>query len=183
MRCPVCLNTELKLQDIDRGLSAGVCLSCNGRWISLQSYQAWLEFEDHEQVKAEENNKAGSVPNNDRARICPKCKRILTKYKIAVESALNIDRCTICSGVWLDEADWATLKNKKLHLALDKIFTDHWQNEIRLDDTKVALAGINREKFGRENFELVRSFKKWVFEQKNPEEILSYLSDSSPLQM
>ena len=183
MKCPVCRNTDLELNDIDNGLSAGVCSGCGGRWISLQSYLAWLEFADHGQTSSEVNTNGNSIPRNERARICPRCSRILTKYKISVESSLNIDRCNICSGVWLDAAVWLVLKEKKLHVSLQEIFTDHWQNEIRIDDTVSTLAGINREKFGRENFELVRNFKKWVFEQENPEEILTYLSDSSPLQM
>ena len=183
MKCPVCRDTVLELEDIDHGLSAGVCDNCGGKWISLQSYHAWLEFAAHVQRDSGEENKTAAIPRNEKARICPRCDRILTKYSIAAESPLNIDRCSNCSGAWLDEADWETLRTKKLHVALDRIFTDHWQNEIRREKTKQTLANIYRKKFGPENFERVRNFKKWVFEQDNREEILSYLRDSSPLQM
>lgn len=183
MNCPVCRFTELELEDIDVGLSAGVCAHCRGKWISLRSYRVWLEFKEHERVKFGEENKTAAIPRHEPARICPRCSRILTKYRIAVESPLNIDRCSLCSGAWLDADDWEVLKTKQLHVALDRIFTDHWQDEISREKTKQTLANIYRRKFGAENFEIVRNFKKWVFDQENSEEILSYLRDSSPLQL
>ncbi len=183
MNCPVCKKTELELEDIDTGLGAGVCQTCNGRWISLQSYQAWLEFKSHIPVHNEEENKTAAIPRHEPARICPRCGRILTKYRIAVESPLNIDRCSLCSGAWLDADDWKALKTKNLHVALDKIFTDHWQDEISREKTRQTLTNIYRKKFGPENFEKLRAFKQWIFDQENREEILSYLRDNSPLQL
>ena len=184
MKCPVCRNTELELTDIDVGLGAGVCPKCNGKWISFQSYEAWLDF--GHQIPAssgEEANQVGTIPEFERARICPRCGRILTKYKIETESWLNIDRCSNCAGAWLDADDWEALKSRNLHFALHKIFTDHWQHEISREETRQTLAEIYSKKFGRENFERIREFKRWIFDQENREEILSYLRDNNPLQI
>ncbi|MDH3493402.1 MAG: zf-TFIIB domain-containing protein [Acidobacteriota bacterium] len=183
MKCPACTNTELEFRDIDVGLGAGVCSNCKGRWVSLESYHAWLEFADHRPATEVEENMTEPVTKYDKARICPRCRRILTKYKIAVESPLKIDRCSNCAGAWLDAADWAALKSMKFHAALDRIFTDHWQNSISREETRQTLTAIYKRKFGPENFERVREFKKWVFDQENHEELLSYIRDRNPLQL
>ena len=43
MNCPVCKKDNLRMQEIEPDLFAEVCEVCNGKWISSENYEKWLE--------------------------------------------------------------------------------------------------------------------------------------------
>ena len=182
MNCPVCRTENLELTDIDRGLIAGVCPKCDGKWISLDSYEEWLSFANEYQTPVDEDFEIPSFPKFEAARICPRCQRILTKYTVDVDLPVKIDRCSNCSGVWLDKMVWETLRRKNLHNSLSKVFTDYWQREVKKSESRKTLDGLNRKRFGEEDYARILEFKRWVFKHPKRDEILTFLRDSNPLQ-
>lgn len=66
-----------------------------------------------------------------RAMICPKCQRIMLKFKFAADIDHGIDVSTRCEEVWLDEGEWHYLRVTHIHGDLPKIFTEPWQRRLR----------------------------------------------------
>ncbi|NNE66194.1 MAG: hypothetical protein HKN33_06475 [Pyrinomonadaceae bacterium] len=182
MKCPVCKDTALEIQDVAGSLVAGVCGNCKGKWISVQSYHFWLESVGPEEVQIDSASNE-SIETSENAKLCQTCERILTRFKISFDSSLFIDRCSFCLGIWLDQADWVYLNQCDLIRDLDKIATESWQQKVHKDELKSAVLLVYQNKFGKQKFDKVREFKKWVFEQDGREEILSFLRDTNPLHM
>ena len=62
--------------------------------------------------------------------MCPHCGYPLRRYKVGAGAAFGLDHCGHCGGVWLDAPEWAGLKARGLHGALNRIFTDTWQRRV-----------------------------------------------------
>ena len=183
MNCPVCKYDSLKTQEIEPNLFAEVCEKCLGKWISSQNYEKWLEVHDDilPELPATENVNM-TIPEFELARLCPNCRRILVKYKVGRSLAFKIDRCGSCAGVWLDEKEWETLKSRNLHDEINKIFTDHWQEEVKREETRQTLEAIYKEKFGEDDYLKIKDFKTWMEQHEKGGEILAFLRDKNPLQ-
>ena len=110
MKCPVCNKQDLRLSEIEPALHAEVCGECRGKWISNTNYQSWLR--DHGEILPEIilDQPGISIREFELARLCPKCRRILVKYKVGRNIPFKIDRCGNCAGVWLDENEWENVK-------------------------------------------------------------------------
>jgi Zn-finger nucleic acid-binding protein len=164
-------------------LFADVCSKCNGKWISSNHYDTWLEEQNTilPELPSEKESEL-SIPEFELARLCPQDKRILIKYKIGRNIPFLIDRCGNCAGVWLDDTEWATLKDRNLHDELNKIFTDYWQEEVKREETRKALETIYREKFGADDYRRIKDFKSWLTHHEKSNEIMAYLKDKNPLQ-
>lgn len=182
MNCPVCKYNSLKTQEIEPNLFAEVCEKCDGKWILGKNYQNWLE--SHGDILPEIQSEGGkmTIPEFELARLCPADKRILIKYKIGRNIPFTIDRCGNCAGVWLDKDEWEILKSRNLHDEMNKIFTDHWQEEVQKDEMRKRLGKIYEDKFGAENYAKIKDFKAWVDSHEKQGEILAYLKDPNPLQ-
>jgi len=182
MKCPACRKKDLTMREIEPDLWAEVCAECSGKWISSGNYQKWLDIRGEilPEIPADEANI--TIPSFELARLCPKCRRILVKYKVGRNIPFKIDRCSNCAGVWLDENEWETLKSRNLHDELNRIFTDHWQAEVKREETRETLKTIYKKKFGTEDYERIRTFKSWMQSHEKSGEILAYVRDKNPLQ-
>jgi Zn-finger nucleic acid-binding protein len=182
MKCPVCRKIALEHEEIDVGLNADVCTECRGRWISMQNYESWIESRGAGAPEIHGDEEDMNIPEFELARLCPKCSRILVKFKVGRSIAFKIDRCSNCAGVWLDADEWETLRRRNLHDDLTQIFTDHWQEEVSREETRKTLKGIYRSKFGEDDYKKISEFKSWMDNEDKRNEILSYLKDKNPLQ-
>ncbi|MCB1024099.1 MAG: zf-TFIIB domain-containing protein [Acidobacteria bacterium] len=183
MNCPVCKTRSFESREIEPKLDVEVCKTCRGIWISRENYDVWLDH--HGAILPEIPGDADpnmTIPEFELARLCPKCRRILIKYKVGRNLPFNIDRCGNCAGVWLDRDEWETLKSRNLHDELNRVFTDHWQEEVKRETTRAALKSIYEEKFGEEDYAKIRDFKRWADSHEKGDEILAYIRDKNPLQ-
>ncbi len=158
MKCPVCSKT-LESNEIENGLNALVCSECRGKWISFDSYETWLKNHTYNAHESSVRSRDMTIPEFEIARLCPRCRRILVKYKVGKNIPFRIDRCTNCAGVWLDEDEWEILKSRNLHDDLSNIFTDHWQAEVAREETRATLDQIYESKFGSADYERMKEFK------------------------
>ena len=183
MKCPVCKEENFETKEIDPNLFGKVCKKCEGKWISSENYDRWLE---HLGATLPELPPSGetdlTIPEFELARLCPKCRRILVKYKVGRGTSFKIDRCGNCAGVWLEADEWKTLKSRNLHDELNKIFTDHWQEEVNREETRKTLEKIYKEKFGEADYGKIKDFKSWVNAHEKSGEIIAYIRDKNPLQ-
>ena len=182
MRCPRCGTRELEPKEIDVGLHAQVCADCNGKWIEFASYERWLKRIESAPLEPDSDLSGLTIPEFELARMCPRCRRILIKYKVGSSVPFKVDRCSSCAGIWLDENEWEVLRSRNLHDDLHKIFTDHWQGEVSREETRSALEAIYEKKFGPDDYAKILDFKKWVDEHDKAHEIISFIRDKNPLQ-
>jgi Zn-finger nucleic acid-binding protein len=183
MNCPVCKADSLNTREIEPNLFAEVCRNCNGKWISSDNYEKWLNQLGETLPELPVTEDSGmTIPEFELARLCPKDRRILIKYKVGRNLPFKIDRCSNCAGVWLDDKEWIALKERNLHDELNKVFTDHWQEEVKKEETRKTLEGIYRDKFGVEDYTKIKDFKIWIEKHEKGGEILAFLRDKNPLQ-
>ncbi len=183
MNCPGCKKTDFEIAELEPDLLVDVCKNCHGKWIAHINYERWLEH--HGDALPEipgESDPAMTIPEFELAKLCPGCRRILIKYKVGRNLPFKIDRCSNCAGVWLEENEWEILKSRNLHDELNKIFTDHWQEEVDREHTRNVLKTMYREKFGVDDFEKICEFKEWVDKHEKRNEISAYIRDKNPLQ-
>lgn len=173
----------MNLQEIEPNLFAEVCTKCSGKWVSSDNYEKWLEQHGATLPEIPATEDAGmTIPEFELARMCPMDRRILIKYKVGRNLGFKIDRCSNCSGVWLDDKEWIALKDRNLHDELNKIFTDHWQEEVKKEETRKTLERIYKEKFGEDDYMKIKDFKSWIEHHEKGGEIMAFLKDKNPLQ-
>ncbi len=181
MNCPICRTDRFVKMEIEPKLTVDFCQGCRGKWISNDNYQEWLEYQGPRLLEIPELDIPElTAPEIEVARLCPVCRRILSKYKVGRELPFMIDRCGNCSGVWLEDKEWETLKNKNLHDELDRIFTDQWQEEVARESARNHLMSVYQQKFGAEDFKKIREFKAWMENHEKGDEIFAYIRDKNP---
>lgn len=181
MNCPVCKTEELFRKEIEPILIASACQKCKGRWLSHNDYESWLK--SHENIPELPSRKIKmTIPEFELVRLCPECRRILVKYRVGHNIPFSLDRCGTCAGVWLEKDEWEILKRRNLHDDLQKIFTDHWQEEVKKGETRARLAAMYEQKFGKEDYARICKFKDWIEAHEKEDEIIAYLRDPNPLQ-
>jgi Zn-finger nucleic acid-binding protein len=172
MNCPQCKGYQLEPVEIEAGLIAAKCSKCNGTQLPLMNYRFWLDrFGDVEKDSVE----LPVAEDNNKALACPKCARLMTKFKVGVATTHRIDLCTGCDEAWLDNGEWRLLKQLDLHDKLPKIFTDAWQRNIRIERQQNFIDQRYQTLIGEEDFARLSEFKKWLDQHSEKEQIKQYL--------
>lgn len=173
MECPQCKGYQLEPSELEAGLIACRCPKCEGALLPLMNYRYWsdnnadLELNASAEIVAEDNTQA---------KLCPKCQRLMTKFKIGVERQNRIELCTACDEAWLDAGEWQLLKSLDVHNKLPSIFTDAWQRNIRLKNREASLKAYYEKNLDKEVFDRVDGFKQWLEEQPEKNRIIQYLT-------
>lgn len=174
MKCPRCTTIDLKPTMIEEYLPAMACGNCAGSLVSLLYYRHWAET----QKPAESAPAAATEVETDDARTalrCPKCSRIMTKYKVSGAVSNRLDVCPSCDEAWLDKGEWELLEALQLSHMMPAIFTEAWQRKIRNELTEETRRGILVRTIGAEDAAKVEEFRKWLAGSKSKTDILVYL--------
>lgn len=149
MYCPVCQKSRLERIDLEKGLSARTCAQCGGMWLSHAQYLRWLEKGGPASV---DEPLEAPLPSEepDRAKLCPHCGHILTRYRFWPDIEFYLDRCAHCAGVWFDRNEWAVLKAHGLQDKVHAFFTAPWQDRLRQEEARRRMEKIHRRRFGDE---------------------------------
>lgn len=174
MECPSCKTGSLRHRLLEQGLSGYSCPRCFGYLISLSPYVDWAVKHRSDVEPADQFAPVGQ--DSKKALLCPKCSRVMVKYKADADASHGLDFCFGCEEVWLDGGEWDYLKAKGLHTKITTITTDSWQRKLR-DEIG---ANVRLEKFkqliGEQDFAEVERFRDWLQKQPGREEILRYLN-------
>ena len=131
MNCYTCAGKTLKPIKLEEGLAARSCDTCGGIHIDLLAYRAWSEdvrlLHDPEEV----HPTPIEVDDNQKALLCQRCEKLMTKYRISSSGPNFIDLCASCDDVWLDEGEWQLLGQLNLQGKLTNIATEPWQRSVR----------------------------------------------------
>lgn len=174
MHCSTCKNTQLEPQELEPGLVAASCPSCNGALVSLMNYRFWADRYASASVADASANDV-EIGESESVHSCPKCSRLMVKYQIGPQTHHKLDLCSACDEAWLDKGEWQLLKSLDLQGKLPKIFTDAWQRNIRKQRQEIALNERYEKLLGEESFSRVKEFRDWLLQQPNKDAIKQYL--------
>jgi Zn-finger nucleic acid-binding protein len=174
-QCPQCADSPLVHTMLADNLAAYSCGRCLGTLVSLVSYRAWRE-RAHQSVKASPAAEPeADAPDSPGAKKCPKCRSLMSKYRISAGKTNRLDYCPHCEEVWLDDGEWQLVESLAVTGEFTKVFTQAWQYAVRTGISHGMEEQRLRELLG-DNYERVVKFAEWLDEQPAKQEILARLS-------
>ncbi len=181
--CPKCKTGELEPTQPAPGLAARKCDQCQGLLLDLLSYRDWRERLPGAPTFADNQHALADVPaahggDAKKALLCPRCQRLMTKYRVSSEQDNRLDFCVHCADVWLDTGELSLLDTPSLAGDLGRIFTRPWQNSIREDRTAQMRQDHLAEHLGAD-LAKVQSFASWLADHPERDRILAYLLGDS----
>jgi Zn-finger nucleic acid-binding protein len=173
MQCPSCNSHLLKPIKLQPGLAARQCQKCKGILLDLLAYRDWAE--NHYHPEDQPANEVELVEDTSKALICPKCSKIMLKFRISGDTSNRVDVCQYCDEAWLDHGEWELLGALKIQDRLNAIFTDPWQRNIREETTQKAQEQRFRERLGDSEYTKLKSFEEWISDHPNRDDIIRYI--------
>jgi hypothetical protein len=172
MKCPRCKTPDLAPTMIEEYLAAMGCDECHGSLVSLLYYRHWAET-----YKPDAAPTPTTTPPRDTttALKCPKCSRLMAKYRLLGSVDNRLDVCATCDEAWLDGGEWELLEQLQLSHKMPSIFTDSWQRRIREEKTEETRSAILKRTIGEASAAKVEAFRAWLNAQKQKSTILTYL--------
>lgn len=174
MYCPQCKGYSLEPRELEPGLIAGVCPKCSGTLLALMNYRYWSDQHFQAHAAATHAEKVEAV-DGEHAKQCPKCSRLMNRFRVGLDTNNRIDLCEYCDEAWLDKGEWLLLKSLDLADKLPRIFTDAWQRNIRLERQQRFMKDKYEALLGAEDFARVDVFKQWLDQHPEREQIKLYL--------
>lgn len=175
-QCPQCADSTLVHAMLEPNLAAYSCGKCLGTLVSLAAYRAWRESTGRERLPVV----PAAVPDTDAAdsiaaKKCPKCRSLMSKYRISAEKTNRLDYCPHCDEVWLDDGEWRLVEGLALSGDFARVFTQAWQNTVRGEITEAMEAERLRGLLGAD-YARVEELRDWIQAHPRRLEILARLS-------
>lgn len=178
MNCPKCRNVSLETIELEPQLSALHCHRCEGHWLPVDRVTRWLA--SRQGTLPERTEVPDPQLHDDQtARLCPDCGRIMLRYRVISGVALILDRCGGCSGLWFDAGEWQALRERNLHEELIDLFTPARQRQIQHEEAAARLRALYHACFGTD-FERAEEIRRWVREHPQKESLLAFLTADDP---
>ena len=174
MNCPSCKKRSLKPAKLEYGLPGYTCSHCHGFLLDVLTYRSWLES----QPKEGEAKKLTpqSVEDTASAILCPKCSKIMTKYRISGEVENKLDLCSSCGELWFDAGEWNLLNQLDLSSKIPQILSEPWQKVIRSDSLEQAIEKKFEAMFGKTDYAKIREFREWMAGHQKCVQLQDYLN-------
>ena len=175
VECPQCKGYRLEPFELEPGLVAASCSKCDGVLLSLMNYRYWADTAAG--TGEDPGVEAGlAVEDNTAPKQCPKCRRIMTKFKIGGAVDNKVELCVSCDEAWLDAGEWRLLAALDLQDKLPKIFTEAWQRNIRQQRRAQHIDKQFEALLGAADFGRLREFKAWLESHPEKWQIRQYLT-------
>lgn len=171
--CPTCDRSTLAPIELEPGLPGLGCRDCEGTLLSLVGWRAWRD-RTGAPAAADAAGGTGEIDDSASALRCPKCTRLMTKYRFAADASNQIDLCAHCDEVWLDRGEWELIERFALADKLAHVFTVPWQNRVRSEAAKKRAEDRWRETLGAD-YERARELRRWLASHDKGRELMAYL--------
>lgn len=106
MICPKCKTGELSSGMGAGGIQIDRCLACGGVWLDKGELGSYIKDTSKFDKAMAEALKAAA----GRGLRCPRCESELMSARLE-KGGLELESCPKCSGLWLDQGEFAALKS------------------------------------------------------------------------
>ena len=178
MQCTSCETGKLHQGNLAQLLPSLSCDHCGGHFFYLSDYLRWKV--DNPEPLQETDITDVEPSETAKVIICPITGRLMRKYRMSNQHQHKIDLSVAVNGIWLDKGEWELLVKSGLSNQLNKIFTDPWQRNIRLEKTTDVLKAQYENRFGEEDYAQLQQVKAWLKEAEHKAEMLAYLVADDP---
>jgi len=165
--------------ELDTGLVAGRCPTCEGHWISGPAYFEWLDRHGETLPERTYEGPEIVIADTQQAKLCPECSRIMLRYVVGHGTNFAIDHCGACNGAWFDRGEWEALEGRNLHDEVNAILSVPWQTAAHREERRRHLDEIYERRFG-EDYDEMKRIRRWLDEHPQRDFILAFLSDTDP---
>jgi Zn-finger nucleic acid-binding protein len=173
--CPQCDQSVLVHTLLTDNLAGYSCGNCLGTLVSLVAYRVWRERAARGELLITPAATADiAAPDSIGAKKCPKCRSLMSKYRINSEKTNRLDYCPHCEEIWLDEGEWQLVEGLVASGEFTKVFTQAWQYAVRANITDAMEEQRLRELLGTD-YGRVTAFAEWLQSQSAKPEILAQL--------
>jgi len=103
--CPKCHEPLIVVEF--EGVETDYCPDCRGTWFDAGELELVTELAG---VPAGRLHRALQAAGGDRGtRCCPRCRRKMEVIKVGDQPVVEVDRCRLGHGLWLDAGELATI--------------------------------------------------------------------------
>ncbi len=180
MICPVCTDRPLEPHSLFPTLPSRRCTQCRGNWISGERYYQWLDHPDRSSADVSADVVDATRPESTKAKLCPECGRLMTRYDVGKGVAFQIDRCGNCAGIWLDAAEFESLRSLGLADQIHFVFSAAWQAGLLREKQTRARNQILLERVGQADFDEITRVRNWLASHPHRRMLLTFLSEADP---
>lgn len=174
-QCPQCADSPLVHTMLNETLAGYGCGKCLGTLVSLVSYRAWRERSGASLPETPAAVPDVDAPDSIAAKNCPKCRSLMSKYRITAGKTNRLDYCPHCEEVWLDDGEWQLVEGFVSSGEFAKLFTQAWQYAVRANIGQEMAEHRLREMLG-DQFERVEEFAGWLQSHPARQEIIARLA-------
>jgi Zn-finger nucleic acid-binding protein len=177
-QCPQCADSTLVHAMLAENLAALSCGKCLGTLVSLVSYRAWREGTGRDHLRATPAAVADfDAADSVGAKKCPKCRSLMSKYRISAEKTNRLDYCPHCDEVWLDEGEWQLVEALAQSGDFARMFTQAWQHAVSGGVTEAMEAARLKSLLG-DDVGRVEEIRAWIAAHPQRLTILAVLGRS-----
>jgi Zn-finger nucleic acid-binding protein len=174
--CPQCDHSVLVHTLLTDNLAGYSCGKCLGTLVSLVAYRAWREHAARDVLAPIPTATPDfDTPDSTGAKKCPKCRSLMSKYRISAEKSNRLDYCAHCEEIWLDEGEWQLVEGLVMAGEFNRVFGQAWQYAVRTNVTGAMEEKRLRDLLGPDH-ERVMQFAAWLRSQPARQEILARLA-------
>lgn len=181
MHCPACNPPTLTPIALEPQLPAQQCSHCQGHWLAADDYFTWLDRQPARLPEQPYDGAPLQLPTQSTAKICPACVRIMHRYDVGHGTAVTLDQCAHCDGIWFDPNEWQALKGRHLHDEVHLVFTAPWQAQVRKTASIERLTQIYQTRFGAD-FARLQEIHTWLHQHPKKNDLLAFLTDPTPFE-
>ncbi|MBK6591237.1 MAG: zf-TFIIB domain-containing protein [Burkholderiales bacterium] len=170
LHCSCAAHTELIACKLAPGLKGLHCTSCDGHMLMLEDYRVWRSTAPTQPAAA-----ATATAEDNSARHCPACTRLMQRYRVGSTPDFRVDRCAACQAVWFAGGEWQALLATGMGTRLDEILTDAWQRQVQAEELRKGREAALRQRHGAAAMDELARIRQWLHAQPERDELLALL--------
>ena len=170
LHCSCAAHTELSPCELAPGLAGLHCTSCGGHMLMLEDYRVWRSTATPQPATT-----AAATAEDNTARNCPACTRLMQRYRVGSTPDFRVDRCAACQVVWFAGGEWQALLATGMGTRLDEILTDAWQRQVQAEELRKGRETVLRQRHGAATMDELARIRQWLQAQPERDELLALL--------
>jgi hypothetical protein len=181
MKCPRCKTPDLRPTLIEEYLPAMGCDTCHGSLVRCCTTGTGRKRRSLLRAPDEATIPPDPVATNDTttAIICPKCARVMQKYKLTGTVANRVDVCSTC--------DEGLARRRRMGIAgsaaarvtsCRRSSPDHGSGAFRREQSEGTRRAILVRMIGEDGATRVEEFRDWLARNQHKSHVLAYLYGS-----